>query len=357
MNYNVFLIRYSEIGLKSEQVRKKIEQILKKNIHFKLKKKIKTFEIKVLPARGRIFIYTDEIKKTTKQLSRIFGIDSFSPARECSSDYQDIKSNALALASTILKKGDSFAIKTRRTGRHDYSSREISEKIGAAVLDHVGRDNITVKLKNPKKTIFIEIRDQFTYIFDEKIKGLGGFPYKAQPKLVSLILNEFSLLSTWLMLRKGCEIVPVFLLEDGLSKKTLNLIPDVTSSVKKYLPVSKWPSYLVDIKGFLDKKNLKEITHYLLQHIIEKENAYGLVRSDIIIDNIENSEKITVPIYRPLLFLGSDQIQKFKTRFPLKIKLEPPVIPHFKNYKPESILSEEDMSKLNLDTIIYKEFM
>ena len=136
MDYNVILIRYGEIGLKSDQVRKRIEQILKKSIHHKLKKKIKTFEIKILPARGRIFIYTDEVKKASKSLTKIFGISSFSPALECSSEFDDIKESALELAKKIIKPGDTFAVRTRRSGSHEYSSKDISERIGALILDY-----------------------------------------------------------------------------------------------------------------------------------------------------------------------------------------------------------------------------
>ena len=357
MDYNVILIRYGEIGLKSEQVRKRIEQILKKNIHFKLKKKIKTFEIKILPARGRIFIYTDEVKKASRFLTKIFGISSFSPALECSSELTDIKKTALDVAARVIKPGDSFALKTRRSGSHEYSSKEVSEQIGTLILDHFGRNKIKVNLSKPNKTIFIEIRDKFCYIFDKKIKGLGGFPYGTQNKLLALISNEYSLISTWLMLRKGCEIMPVFLLEEGLTKKSKNLIWELVNSIKKYLPLSKLLVYFIDIQELISYYNLKEIIYFLLNNIIEKENVLGLVTSEQDVNEIISYKNFNAPVYRPILFLNIKQIEKFQSMIPLKIKLNSPMVPNFKDYKQFKALSEQEMGSLNLEKIITKKLI
>ncbi|NHI91849.1 MAG: hypothetical protein EAX96_05060 [Candidatus Lokiarchaeota archaeon] len=354
MDYNVILIRYGEIGLKSNQVRKRIEQILKKNIHFKLKKKINEFQIKILPARGRIYIYTDEIKKASKFLTKVFGISSFSPAIECTSELKNIEETVLKLAENIIKPGDTFAIRTRRSGTHKYSSKEIAERMGAVILNRFGRNQIKVDLKNPKKTLFIEVRDKLAHIFEKKINGLGGFPYYSQNKVISLISNECSLISTWLILRKGCEITPVFILDQGLNKKAKNLIQEFINSLKKYLPIEKWLTYFIDIHEFLNEENQKLVIKNALRYIIEKEEALGLVTSEIELDNLEIQEDIGVPIYRPLLFLSHEQLIKFESIIPLNIKLIAPMIPKYEKNKRQEIPKSELIDEIDLQKIIFE---
>ncbi|MHA1785215.1 MAG: THUMP domain-containing protein [Candidatus Helarchaeota archaeon] len=362
MDYNVILIRYAEIGLKSVQVRKKIEQILKKNIHFKLKRKNVEFKIKVLPARGRLFIYTSEINKSCKSLAKVFGVASFSPAIECSSNLQDIISTALELAKKKIKPNDTFAIRTRRSGSHSFSSKEISERVGAKVLDHFGRNRIKVNLTKPKRIIYIEVRDQFAYIFDKKYTGLGGFPYRTQNKLLSIIHNEYSLISTWLMLRKGCEIIPIFILEEGMTKKTKNIINQFINSLKKYLSIRKWAFYFIE----LNKTEKKEsVLPFIFNYIIQTENALGLITSDHAFNNknddilkiLELNKYLDVPIYRPLLFLNTNQLKDFKSKIPLKIELKPPIIPKFKNIAFNENISEVKILNSELEVIVGKKII
>jgi thiamine biosynthesis protein ThiI len=63
-----------------------------------------------------------------------------------------------------------------------------------------------VKLKNPNVELFIEIRDELAYFCLEKIKGPGGLPMGSQGRILSLIQTYNSILASWYMMRRGCNI-------------------------------------------------------------------------------------------------------------------------------------------------------
>ena len=210
---NLIIVRYGEISLKSNYVRKKFENILIKNIKNALKSKEIDYEIK--KERGRIFVYTININDSLKILKRIFGIVSFSPCVKIDSNIEDMSEIAISYAETNLKKDMSFAIRTKRTGEHSFTSQEVSIKIGNDIVENF---KSKVDLTNPDYEIFIDIREKNTYIFDKKIKGPGGIPVGSQDKVLSIINDDFSLLSTWHLLSRGCKILFFVSKDFSLSK-------------------------------------------------------------------------------------------------------------------------------------------
>src|SRR5512136_2270937 len=108
MNYNIILVRYGELSLKSSYVRKYFESILVRNI----KKALTQEDIphSITKERGRIYLSTTEVSKGCSILSRIFGIVSFSPAVQTTSDIENISTVSLQLIKNMLTKEKSFAI-------------------------------------------------------------------------------------------------------------------------------------------------------------------------------------------------------------------------------------------------------
>ncbi|MEA2054557.1 MAG: THUMP domain-containing protein [Candidatus Thermoplasmatota archaeon] len=194
------LVRYGEIGLKSEHVRKQFEDLLIADIkkalsHYGIKHKIKK-------TWGRIFVEVDDFEQAVKPLKNVFGITSFSPAAETEANLESI-SRAVADYAKTINKNESFAIRARRTGNHDFTSQNVAARAGQAVVDAT---HAPVNLKNPDKEIFIEVRDEKAFIFSKKIEGTGGMPYESQGKAIGLVKDEKDMLASWLMMRRGCTV-------------------------------------------------------------------------------------------------------------------------------------------------------
>jgi tRNA sulfurtransferase ThiI len=202
MNYDVILVRYGELSLKSTYVRKYFESILVRNIKKALT--LENISHSITKERGRIYLSTTKISKSIMVLSRIFGIVSFSPAVQTTSDMKDMSMLALQFTKNILTEEKSFAIRSTRVGTHMFTSQEVAVHIGN---DIVNATHARVDLTKPDIELFIEIRDKKSYLFTEKIKGVGGLPLGTQGKILALIENTASLLAAWYLMHRGCNVI------------------------------------------------------------------------------------------------------------------------------------------------------
>ncbi len=206
MKFDVILLRYGELSLKSNYVRKMFELRLVQNIKKAFLREKIPHDLRI--ERGRIYLITPEIPRSIAVLSKIFGIVSFSPAVETTSSMQNISTLALQLMNNVLTKEESFAIRVKRVGTHQFSSQNVAV--------HVGNDIVTatharVDLNNPDIELFIEIREKKSFLFTQKIVGVGGLPLGTQGKILALIENPSSLLAAWYLMRRGCNAVIVYM--------------------------------------------------------------------------------------------------------------------------------------------------
>ena len=198
--FDLIIVRYAEIGLKSESVRRRFERQLIENIRYALNREgiVATIQTK----RGRIFLITRQIERALEVLKKIFGVASVSPSAETSSTMEDIIKKSLEMMAEIPKDGKTFAVRVRRTGNHDFTSQDVAVEVGREIKE---KYNLKVNLEKPDIELFVEVRDEKSYLFFEKIKGPGGLPAGTQGKILSLIRNRNDILALWYMLRRGCS--------------------------------------------------------------------------------------------------------------------------------------------------------
>ena len=181
MNHDVIIARYGEIGLKSPKIRSRFERKLVNNIKA-------TFECEVVRNQGRIYIHPADFDEGIEKLNRVFGVVSYSPATSTKTTYEDIDETLTEytkelISENVLNEDTRFAIKCRRVGKHDFTSQEMAAHCGGVVRNVIPAP---VDLTNPDLTIFVEVREDETFIFHEKIRGPGGLPLGTQGKVVVL---------------------------------------------------------------------------------------------------------------------------------------------------------------------------
>ena len=270
----LYLLRYGEIGTKSPSVRSNFESILVQNIErmFLSSKKEIFIEKRGF---GRIFGYTE--KEDSSLFSRTFGLVSYSPAEEISSDLEEIKEKSRSFADG--RKG-TFAVRARRIGDQDYSSMDVEEAVGSVILDE--NPDLDVDLDDPEHILYIEVRNNKAYLFTEKFEGPGGLPLSSQGKAAAFVEDEKGFLAAWLMMKRGVRCY-IYYTEEN----------DWVNRLKKWDP---------NLKNF----EIKERDRLFYDEISEEID--GVVLGETLEDVSEvKSDKL---IFRPLIGFSKDIIKE-----------------------------------------------
>jgi thiamine biosynthesis protein ThiI len=308
---SLWLIRYSEIFLKSDPVRRQWENVLLANI------------IRVHPGcrgrteRGRIWI---EGEADPERLGKVFGIVSFSKVWRCPLNRLSDAIIPFARARGI-SEAKSFAIRMKRVGRHPFTSQDKARELGGIIC--AAFPHLTVDLDAPDKEIFVEIRDDSCFLYDRVEKGAGGIPLGVEGTLVALISGGIdSPVAAYMMMKRGCRIIPVYVaLESYLDESGLARIKTVIETLRQYQPdiglrVVR-DDFLIKAKALLGKRRLDKLTcivckrrmYRIAEAVARKAGAKGIVTGESLgqvasqtLDNIfVLDDAATLPVYRPLI--------------------------------------------------------
>ena len=326
MEHSVIIARYGEVGLKSPRVRGRFERKLSSNIK-------SSFNCEININQARIFIFPEDFDEALAKLNKIFGIVSFSPAISTYSNYEDIEKALDSYLDELIEEGlieseTKFAIRCRRVGKHDFSSQELAAFGGSVVVRKLG---CPVDLSNPQLEIFLEVREDDTYIFHEKIKGPGGLPLGTQGKLVSLISSGIdSPVATYLMMKRGCEIIALHFdnapFTQAKSKENFELIVDILKTYSSGVPfeskIVKYGNYLQKSKDdapekmtcILCKSGMYKIAELLAIEMkalgIVDGSSVGQVASQTLPNILATRDNVSVPILSPLIGMDKVEIEK-----------------------------------------------
>jgi thiamine biosynthesis protein ThiI len=293
MNDQVILIRYGELSLKSTYVRKQFESTLITNINNALNQE--NIHHSLSKERGRVYLTTDEPSRSLSVLNRIFGIVSFSPAMLTITTMESISELAVQLMKNNLTPERSFALRVTRVGTHSFTSQDVAIRIGN---DIVNATHAPVDLSHPEVELFIEIRQNKTFLFTEKHSGVGGLPMGTQGRVLARITRAASLLAAWYLLHRGCTLLIV----------TTGQIPDDT--IRSFL--SHWftTSEIIPIDP-TTRTYLTNLSALAFNHDCEAiVTAHTLENPCYTLEEIESLKKYSnLPILTPLIAFEKKEIE------------------------------------------------
>ena len=160
---------------------------------------------------GRIYVKTDNTSEISNALTKVFGITSFSMAKQTNSDIESISEVTLSLSEDVLQNGSSFAVRCHRVGTQPYSSLELCGELGGRIQENLEDKKLRVNLTSPDTTINLEVRDKDAYVSAVTIQGAGGFPVGTQAKTVCLLSGGIdSPVACWLAMKRGSPVVPIY---------------------------------------------------------------------------------------------------------------------------------------------------
>jgi thiamine biosynthesis protein ThiI len=268
--------------------------------------------------RGRIWL---DGNVRPDLLKNIFGIVSFSEVEHIK--LGEIESH---LPDYCRRHGidgvKTFSIKMKRVGTHTFSSNDKAIEYGNLLRREF--PHLKVNLAHPDKEIHIEIRETEAYLYDNVTKAVGGLPLGVEGTLVALVSGGIdSPVAAWMMMKRGCRILPVFVaLDTFLDETTLARAERVVKELSRYQPgitlTVIHDGYLAAAKQELLARHLEKYTcifckrrmYRVATAFALKNGAKGIVTGESIgqvaSQTLDNLMVLTdaaseVPIYRPLI--------------------------------------------------------
>ena len=312
---------YHEIGLKGKN-RKFFEEKLVENIKRALKPDY--FE-SVRRISGRLLVkLTKKGARKQKQiqssLKKVFGIAYFAFAVNSDQKAEKIKEKALELLKD--KKFKSFRTTTQRSKKEfPLTSQQINEQVGEFIVEKLIKK---VDLKNPDLTCFIEIVENFAFLYLEKIKGPGGLPTGVSSQAIVLLSGGIdSPVAAYQILKRGVKAIFLhFHSFPYTDQASIEKVGEIVELLSRYQGKSKL--YLIPFakiqEQILTKTPAKlRVVLYrrmmmkIAQKIAEKEKALALVTGESVgqvasqtLENIKVIEEVVdLPVFRPLI--GQDK--------------------------------------------------
>jgi thiamine biosynthesis protein ThiI len=321
------LVRYGELALKSERVRRGFERRLIGNIRAALE----GIAHGLKRERGRIFVETSSTEAAIERLVRVPGVVSVSPALRTSATLEAMTSTALRVAREVLKPGMSFAVRTRRTGEHEFTSRDVDVAVGSAILEEI--PGVKVDLSSPSKEISIEVRGKDAYVYTEVLRGPGGLPLSTQGTVVALLSGGMdSPVAAWLMMKRGCRVVLVHLdakpYSDAkaLAIEAARSLSGWAAGVGMVLYVVPYGEVLRAIVERAPRRLVcvlcKRGMYKAAEMVAAREGALGLVTGEVLGQVVSQTlanlrvldAAVSLPVFRPLLGLDKVEVEGIARR-------------------------------------------
>ena len=311
--YSEILIRFGELSTKGKN---------KMTFVRKLAKNIK----KLTGAEPRIEfdrIFLDYSEEVMQKLQYVFGIYSYSPVVKCDTDLEVIKKHILDQVSKV--EGKTFKVVTKRHWKgFNMQSNDVNMQLGGLILENF--KDLSVDVKNPDFKPEVEIREKFSYVFTERVLGLGGYPTGINGKVLHLISGGIdSPVAAIEMMKRGIHVDYLnFITPPHTDQKTVDKVNRIVKELIKYQGYAKvYRSNYTDLMNLIGltsnqayKINLMRRSFYRMASELATNKHYlglsngenlGQVASQTLESIATIASQATMPIYRPLL--SADKIE------------------------------------------------
>jgi thiamine biosynthesis protein ThiI len=327
--YDLLLIRYGEIGTKGKN-RYVFEQRLQANIE----RALRGLGIdQVERAHARFYVPLQaNAADMVHRLEKVFGIASISPVKRVPLSKEAITEAALEIMGARLSKEvlsgpaqRTFKVETKRANKgFPYTSPEMNRDLGADLLQAF--PNLSVDVHEPQLTLQVEIRENFSYVYTEKIPGPGGLPVGVSGKGVLLLSGGIdSPAAGYLMMKRGVAPIAVhFHSPPFTSERSREKVLDLARVLADYGgPIPVHVVHFTEIQKAINAhcppKLMITIMRRLMLRLAEaiacQEGALALitgeslgqVASQTMASILMTNQVVELPVFRPLI--GADKLE------------------------------------------------
>ena len=263
MLYNKILVRYGDLTLKGRN-----RKIFVNKVISLMKEKLAGLKSTMEITHDRIYIDLngEDSNEVIKRLGYVSGISSYSLVVrvETTTDMEAIHQAAIGLIKEQIKGETTFKVESKRCDKSfPLTSLEISKAVAGRVLKECS--NLHVDVHNPEETLFVELRNNYTYLYLSEIKGMGGFPVGVAGKgLLMLSGGIDSPVAGYLAMKQGVEIECVHFESTPLTSiESAQKVIDLVKKMAKYAPHNRIKIHFVPFK---------ELHMALLEYVPESYN-------------------------------------------------------------------------------------
>ena len=327
MQYQSFLIKYAEIGVKGKN-RFLFEDALVAHIRHALKRLDGDFIVS--KESGRIYATAQsefDFDEVVESLSRIFGIAAICPMVQVEDNgYEDLKQQVLTYVDQYYDdKHFTFKVYARRGNkRYPVNSEQINRDLGEVIL-HTFPDT-KVDVHKPEVMLYVEVRNKIN-IYSKIIPGPGGMPVGTNGKAMLLLSGGIdSPVAGYMIAKRGVKIDAVYFhAPPYTSERAKEKVIDLAKLVSKYSgPVHLHIVNFTDIQLYIyDKCPHEELTiimrRYMMriaEHLAGESGAQALITGESIgqvasqtMQSLAATDAVcTIPVFRPVIGFDKQEI-------------------------------------------------
>ena len=263
----VILIEYGELTTKKGN-REFFINTLKKNISNHLS----GIKNRIFSDTGRMVIEGD-IDNILPKLNYIFGIHAYHVAYRIKTDKELIDSSVVEIMKNI--SFNTFKVEVKRSDKtFPINSMEYASYLGGLILKNI---TCKVDVHSPDTICMVEIRKEHTFIYNDKLMGLGGYPTGTQPKGMLMLSGGIdSPVAGYLSLKRGMTLDAVYFEAiPHTSIEARNKVIDLAKKLANYqgtfnLHVVNFTEIQESIYKNCDKEYMITIMRRMMYRIMEK---------------------------------------------------------------------------------------
>ncbi len=305
----LIMIKYGELSTKKVFIDK---------LYTNIKKKLKDYDITIKKDRVRMFIDIKDYDENliVSKLQEVFGIHSIVICYKVNKDLNYINDESYNLLKD--KSFKTFKVDTNRADKSfEYNSMEVSRLVGGYILSKI--NNINVDVHNPEVLLHIEIRQDYSYIYVDEIKGLGGYPVGIQGKgLLMLSGGIDSPVAGFLATKRGIDIDCIYYESPPhTSNEAKNKVIDLAKILSKYgsninlyvIPFTKLQeeiyknidsTYMITIMRRMMYRIAEKVAKKIKSKIIINGESIGQVASQTLTSMYAINNVTNMPVIRPV---------------------------------------------------------
>ncbi|MCQ2556670.1 MAG: tRNA 4-thiouridine(8) synthase ThiI [Ligilactobacillus sp.] len=326
MQYTEIMVRYGELSTKGKNRKSFIDRL-----DHNVRQALHNFDNLVIKAsrdRMHIQLNGEDSDLVMEQLSKVFGIQNFSPSIKVDKSLEAVQAMAIEMMKEIYQEGMTFKVNTRRQD-HDfaYDTNEMNMEVGGAILEAI--PDLKVQMKNPDIILRVEVRLNGIFLSYKKIDGAGGLPVGTAGKGMLMLSGGIdSPVAGYLAMKRGVDIEmvhffsPPYTSQQALNKAkalTEKLTPyvgrirfiqvpftEIQETVKEQLP----SGYLMTVQRRFMLRLTAEIAKRRHGLAIFNGEALGQVASQTMESMAAINDVTTMPVIRPVVSMDKNEIIK-----------------------------------------------